>query len=95
MKIDASASETEGAEDLGQISGVGRRLSEGVREDRGMRNELDARSREQLLLEIPRPVTPRASRRTRPCSQARAAWWFQQMHAVVDKGVEVNAPGVR
>ena len=95
MKIDASESEPGGPKNFWTMDDVGQPLSGGLREDRGMRNESDARSREQLLLEIPRPVIPRSNRRARPCSRARAAWWFQQMHAVVDQGVEINAPGVR
>lgn len=80
---------------LGEIPSFGQRMSEGTREDAAMRNESNGRPREQLLLEIPRTPAASSPRRVRPCSQARAAWWFQQMHAVVEKGIEVNAPGVR
>jgi hypothetical protein len=76
-------------------SGCGRRMSDPLRQTRRMRNESSSRSREQLLLDIPRPAPVTTQRRHRPCSPARAAWWFQQMHQVVDKGIEVNAPGVR
>ncbi len=76
------------------ISAPRPRMSNPRRQSRRMRNEASARSKEQLLLDIPRPAAA-GQRRQRPCSPARAAWWFQQMRQVVDKGIEVNAPGVR
>ncbi|HTH46172.1 MAG TPA: hypothetical protein VMB21_01545 [Candidatus Limnocylindria bacterium] len=40
------------------------------------------------------PTSRRTSRRQRPCSNERAAWWFDQMRRVVDEGRDVEVTGV-
>ncbi len=79
-------------------------MSDPIGEDVGMKNEMPlaepaAPRREirpaQLDFTLPAP-TPvrRTSRRQRPCSNERAAWWFAQMRRVVDEGRDVEVTGV-
>ena len=61
-----------------------------------MKNAVSASSGEQQLAfplpEVPRAI--RAKRAVRPCTRARASWWFDQMRRVVDEGLDYRAPGV-
>jgi len=46
-----------------------------------------------FALPVPPPV-PRRERPVRPCSRARAQWWFDQMRRLIDEGRSVDTPGV-
>lgn len=49
----------------------------------------------QLDFALPAPPpAPRRERPVRPCSRARAQWWFDQMRRLIDEGRSVDAPGV-
>jgi hypothetical protein len=49
----------------------------------------------QLDFTLPAPLAVRrSSRRVRPCSRERAAWWFAQMRRAVDEGREIEITGV-
>jgi hypothetical protein len=44
--------------------------------------------RHQLELSLETPALPTKPRRPRDRRLARAAWWFEQMHAVVDRALD-------
>ncbi len=72
-------------------------MSNPVNEDRLMKNQMPAPlSEQQLAFPLPECARPaRIKRAMRPCSRARASWWFDQMRRVVDEGLDFRAPGVR
>ena len=54
------------------------------------------RGEQQLAFPLPEmPLVARPKRPIRPCTRARASWWFDQMRRVVDEGLDFRAPGVR
>ena len=75
-------------------------MSDPICKDVGMKNELPftqpAPARReirpaQLDFTLPTPPTTssrRTSRRQRPCSNERAAWWFDQMRRIVETGAD-------
>ena len=70
-------------------------MTDPFREGFRMKREI-ANAEAQLALILPPPsFNGRAKRIARPCSQARARWWFDEMRRVVDAGLEVRATGVR
>ena len=80
-------------------------MSHPIGQDVGMKNELpftqpapSGREIRPAQLDFTLPFLPasgrRTSRRQRPCSSERAAWWFDQMRRVVDEGRDVEVTGV-
>ena len=64
-------------------------------ENGSMKKEM-SEAGQQLALVLPlSPTTARNRRPIRPCSRARAQWWFDQMRRVVDEGVDFPLPNRR
>ena len=59
-----------------------------------MKNTNRTVTKPQLALTLPEGCTAAARRSRKPCSRERAAWWFRQMHRVIEEGNEFQAPGV-
>lgn len=70
-------------------------MSEALPNPRGMKRELNE-AEQQLALVLPLPATSmRPKRAARPCTRARARWWFDEMRRIVDEGLDFRATGVR
>ncbi len=53
-------------------------------------------SQPQLALTLPLPPSPGRGRRGhRPCTRARARWWFDEMRRIVEAGLDFPHPGLR
>lgn len=64
-------------------------------ENGSMKKEM-SEAGQQLALVLPLPqMTARNRRPIRPCSRARAQWWFDQMRRVVDEGADFPLPNRR
>lgn len=74
---------------------IGQPMSDPILKARAMKRELPE-AEQQLALILPLPTTAiRRKRLVRPCTRARARWWFDEMRRVVDQGLDFRATGVR
>lgn len=59
-------------------------MSDPVLHNAGMKTMLSMPAESQMQLVLPTPPTSYKRRSSRPCSQARARWWFDQIHRAIE-----------
>lgn len=59
-----------------------------------MKNSNRNSAKPQLDLTLPAAATTVTRRSRKACSRERAAWWFRQMHRVIEEGGQFQVPGV-
>lgn len=66
-------------------------MSDPVVQTAGMKTMISVPPQSQMQLVLPAPPTPYKRRSSRPCSQARARWWFDQIHRAIESVPDAGA----